>query len=254
MTQHPARAFWWMLIAVGAILAGCVTPRPQTVDVLAPDAAEAAYRAAIRDAETADVGEISTQLTPITPANDALIRRDTASERRLLVVTWGSATALSGAPGDTVTASDDVWITVAPQVQNACRTMGRTGAALDLRLSQLLGLPPDSGYDRFYSLWVDPADLFRPCPDPEISDRECERSLPASERFLTVAPSHQRWFQALRQSTYGPDGYPWTRLGYTYDWHPATDAFGLSEFVVRPGATVEIEAITPVAAYCQSDG
>ena len=31
--------------------------------------------------------------------------------------------------------------------------------------------------------------------------------------------------------------YPWTQLGYTYDWHPAnTSAIGLSEYVLMQNA------------------
>lgn len=246
------RSFWGILLAGGLLLGGCTGAQPATPGATEGPDAEAAYRAAIRDAETAAVDEISTALTPITPSNDALIRRTTDAERELLVVTWGNATSLDGAPGDTISPAAEVWVTVAPQVHAFCASLDRTGPALALRLNQLLGLPPDSGYDRFYALWIDPTDLFRPCPDPEISDQECERAFPTSSQFLTIAPSHKTWFRRMRASMYGPDGYPWTRLGYTYDWNPTSDEVGLSEFVIRPEATVEIEAITATAAYCQS--
>jgi len=29
-------------------------------------------------------------------------------------------------------------------------------------------------------MWVSPDDLFRPCPDPEINDSECEITYPES--------------------------------------------------------------------------
>ena len=35
--------------------------------------------------------------------------------------------------------------------------------------------------------------------------------------------------------------YPWTRLGYTYDWNEAGDEYGLTEFIILPGSEVEIE-------------
>jgi hypothetical protein len=50
----------------------------------------------------------------------------------------------------------------------------------------------------------------------------------------------------------GP-GYPYTRLGYTYDW--AVDArashYGASEFVVAPGSTARAVRITATDDYCK---
>lgn len=34
--------------------------------------------------------------------------------------------------------------------------------------------------------------------------------------------------------------YPWTRLGYTYDWG-AEDEYGLTEFLVLKNSTIEVE-------------
>jgi len=40
-----------------------------------------------------------------------------------------------------------------------------------------------------------------------------------------------------------PNGYPWTRLGYTYDWNPNSPEVGLSEYIVRGGSTVTVAAV-----------
>lgn len=213
--------------------------------------ADVRYRAAIEDAETATPEEISTDLTAITPANKALIWQDAPGASRLLVVTWGDAETFSRASGDTVTTSEETWVTVVPEIRQTCRSLDRSDAALTRRLEQLLGLPPEAGYTQFAELWVDPADLFRPCPDPEITDRECERDFPRSKRFITVSDRHRQWFNRMHATMYGPDGYPWTRLGYTYDWHPATDVFGFSEFVIRAGADVIVRQVQSTEAYCQ---
>jgi hypothetical protein len=45
-------------------------------------------------------------------------------------------------------------------------------------------------------------------------------------------------------------GYPWTRLGYTYDWGNPESEVGLSEFVVAAGSTVSIEAVSDNETYC----
>ena len=46
---------------------------------------------------------------------------------------------------------------------------------------------------------------------------------------------------------------PWTRLGYTYDWGESSNHVGLSEFVLAKGASLEVDAVTPVDDYCRGD-
>ncbi len=201
-------------IAAGLLMMACGGPRAVTE----PDPA-AQYRAAIADARTAEPSEIATTLTPLVPYNDALVWR---------------------AP---------------PQVTTStCRASDRTDNALRLRLAQRLGLPPDADYDRFVELWVRPRDLVRPCPDPEVTDRECELRPPKPQTHVPVSDAHQDWFRELKATSYGPDGYPFTGLGYTYDWHPATDEVGPSEFVLRPGESGIVRATYSTAAYCDGSG
>ena len=55
----------------------------------------------------------------------------------------------------------------------------------------------------------------------------------------------------IADSPTGP-GYPYTRLGYTYDW--AVDAlpsrYGASEFVVASGSTAKAVRIIATDEYC----
>ena len=44
--------------------------------------------------------------------------------------------------------------------------------------------------------------------------------------------------------------YPWTRLGYAYDWGNPQSEVGLSEFVIKKGALVQIHAVTFIDDYC----
>ena len=47
--------------------------------------------------------------------------------------------------------------------------------------------------------------------------------------------SPQYWLGLLQKSK----EYPWTRMGYTYDWEEnSTDHMGVSEFVIVPGTEV----------------
>jgi hypothetical protein len=46
--------------------------------------------------------------------------------------------------------------------------------------------------------------------------------------------------------------YPWTALGYTYDWNPvSTTPVGPSEFVAHKGARVVFDSIIPTEDFCR---
>ena len=94
-------------------------------------------------------------------------------------------------------------------------------------------------------LRVHPEDLFRPSPDPEVTDSVASLDFPAE-----VSQTHKDWIDGLMASSYGEDGYPWTRLGYTYDWAPGASEIGASEFVIRSGSTVGVDSVQSLAEYC----
>ena len=60
---------------------------------------------------------------------------------------------------------------------------------------------------------------------------------------------YREWFEARTALSYGEENpYPWTRLGYTYDWHrDAAQRRGLGEFIV-PGGT-EVIAVEQVTVW-----
>lgn len=57
---------------------------------------------------------------------------------------------------------------------------------------------------------------------------------------------YRRWFDHQALIAYGrQDGYPWTRIGYTYDWGNAQpddsrSKYGVSEFMIPLGTKVEV--------------
>ena len=111
------------------------------------------------------------------------------------------------------------------------------------RLKQLLGLPPNAEYSHFVEFWVKPADLFRPCPDKEIIDKQCDVCFPEN-----VDSSHIVWINKNRIDRYYQcelfNQYPWTQLGYTYDWNPGNKTHvGLSEFVIGEDKNIVVNAI-----------
>ncbi len=201
------------------------------------------YRAAVEDASTPEADEIDDALVAINDDNADLVRDD---EGRVLMVTWTSYDGYDALVGQPTTLGVEVWTSVAPQMQEFCRLHSDLDeAALVLRLEQLLGLPAGGGKDRVVELWVPPAAMFRPAPDPEIDDSVAGLEFPAD-----VSDAHRAWIENLRASSYGDPGYPWTQLGYTYDWAADSGEVGLSEFVVSKGSEVIVEGVASIAEYC----
>lgn len=208
------------------------------------------YLNAIKDAEIANSDEISKDLMAIVESNKKLVWKKEGSKKKVLVVTWTSWSGYFNWIGQPMTTTRDIWITVVPDLKEFCKNQHRHPRNLSLRLEQLLGLPPNNGKQWFVEIWVDPDDLFRPSPDPEITDYESELDFPRPQKLLTISPSHIDWINDLKSKMYGEDGYPWTRLGYTYDWGNPFSEIGLSEFVISKGAVIEIHSISYTIDYC----
>ncbi len=221
-----------------------------------PVASLTIFERAIDDAAHPQTPDVSHQLQAITPANPGLIWSD--DKRWLKVVSWMSDKVfnaryaeLVGDPAGARTPPGQpvIWVTVAPEMQNFCR-----GLHLDdpsFRLKQRLGLDPNRRYERFVELWVQPEDLFRPCPDPEIDDNQCELDFPdGAVPAVKHIADYRGYFEGLRATLYRPGGAPWTRLGYTYDWAYGRRGFGASEFVVVPDAPYRVQDAYTTAEYC----
>ncbi len=131
---------------------------------------------------------------------------------------------------------------------------------LALRMEQLLGLAPNVAKDTgrvFIEMWVKPADLFRPCRDPEVTDTGCSTSFPGGA-YSSTGSAYDDVYEGLVQNNVRTDPSngeppywaPWTRLGYTYDYHPRNRThFGMSEYIIRQGAIVKIIKKTPTEEW-----
>jgi len=209
-----------------------------------------AYLDAVKDAAVAEPAEINRDLTAITAENPALVWDGSPGTSRVSLVTWTAWDGYDAMVGKAITLTREMWVTVFPQVKTFCRAYAAQNPDLTLRLEQLMGLPPANGKTKFVEIWAKPADLFRPAPDPEITDHEAGLDFPSSQ-FVTLSEKYKTWFNDLKAKSYGEQGYPWTRLGYTYDWGNSKTDVGLSEFVVNAGANITIRSIAPTANYCQ---
>ena len=213
------------------------------------------YSAAVQDAINPEPDEIFFNLKTITMADTNLIWYEIDGEKYLLAVSYKTNASYYGndSTGFYNTGPYNIWVTVAPEMQLLCSCY--TFESIDQlrwRLRQLLGLLPDGEQDHFVEFWVRPQDLFRPCPDSEVYDTSCEICFRED-----VSRYHRKWFNELREVQYKEgsnrfSGYPWTQLGYTYDWNPANKSHvGLSEFVIKKNALVVIGNIMPTAVYCE---
>lgn len=203
------------------------------------------YADAVRDAAEATQAEVVDGLWAITPSNTRLAWN--ADKSAVRMVTWTTFTGY--AQGDN-TLSREVWVTPAPQLQEVCKKVTEDAARI-ARVNQYLGLPPATERDNgrvFVEMWVKPADMFRPCPDSEIDDTTCGLQFPAS-----ATNAHKTWISNYYASSYGfwqTTHYPWTGLGYTYDWCGENTEVGASEFVVRSGSVVNVTGVISRDTYC----
>lgn len=209
------------------------------------------YRTAVKDAEIASQEEISRNLTAIIESNSNLIWDKLDSDQsRVMVVAW-TGDFYNDKVGQSFKADRFVWVTAAPELRNFCTKYQTESPNITIRLKQLLGLPPDTVKSRFVEIWVYPNDLFRPSPDPEITDHEAELTFPES-KFINVSNEYIKWFNEQKNESYGEAGYPWTRLGYTYDWGNPENEVGLSEFVISQGSIIEVNGSYSMGDYCSS--
>ena len=247
----------FLAIAAFAFTIG-LTPQVLHSQTTSPDLINK-YNLAIADAKVAELNEVSQKLVAITENNPSLIwQNKIAPKGKVLVATWTNWTGYDSQIGQPVNTSRQTWVTTAPEVQDFCKKELKTvtdQSARTLRLEQLLGLPPNNGKTRFVEFWVNPQDLFRPSADAETNDRTAFGEFTQLPKVLAanVKPEYVKWFEDLRSKSYNAvGGYPWTRMGYTYDWGNPKSEVGVSEFVINSGVTIEVKSVQTNDKYCVS--
>jgi hypothetical protein len=163
---------------------------------------------------------------------------------------------------DTVTQHN--WVAATAEVRSRCA--GATDPVLFLE--ELLGLPPQVSASEgkrwhVYTFEISQDAMFRPCPggvDESVAGKpRClsgtsldSRLDQATTRFLL----QQFWYShrtAIPGGGTSEFGYPWTGMGWTYDWNPqSTSHIGVSEFVVKPGASPRNARDETPAQFCRT--
>lgn len=243
---------------LGGIAAVLLSGSAIAADAAKPSGTLKKYAIGVQDAQVPDAAEIATDLLAVNPANDSLAW--SADKTKVKVVTWKSQNSYNNNLAPYSQTSDNeayvVWVTMAPRIQEFCRNYlashpKATQADLELRLKQRLGLHPSWQYDVFVEMWVDPADIFRPCVDPDPSDAACELNFGAAIPAVKNIKDYGAFYKNIYYGSFrAAPGVPWTGLGYTYDWYGRPSEQGESEFILSPKTPYVIEQAVPTLQYC----
>jgi len=224
------------------------------------------YQAAVEDARTLTPAKISKDLVAVSQYNDNLnlVWEGVPGSSRVLMVCWTNGQYYRPYIGQNYTLDTfrNLWLTASPELSNWISI--HSGEVSVSRIEELMGLPQEYGQTDFVEMWVNLADLFRPSADPEITDHEAELALrdnpfipydPAvtiTEKVngVPVTYTFPNWYTTRRATIYdATPPFPWTALGYTYDYGNPATTVGMSEFVIRGGSTVTIKSVTANAEF-----
>lgn len=238
---------------------------------------QAEYQAAVQDAQ-ANLLHLKTppanpDIWDISADNKNLIWNGQPGASQVLMVSFTKASYYSKyTPGQSLSAGADLWVTPAPQAVSDVKAEDPAGASLNpkLALSEYLGLPPVNSNDSVVQLWVSPSNIVRPAIDPTVTNHAQETSFPVNMQTVPTTPTavvpneagapgfsptanYAAWFLNRESAIFSPSvqggPYPWTGLGYTYDWNPvAKDVVGGSEFIVPKGSPVTLQSVAPVGS------
>ncbi len=185
------------------------------------------YVQAVQDSKQADVDEVM-PLVELTP-DDHMV---TMNEKgQVLLLSWHKYPESYPAGSSFVCQYGAVWTFTDGEVCAWYDVCGQGVTDWNLRLEQLIGLPKDSGYTHVTAFWADLDEVIRPAYQPDPTLQITEEVLDGS-----ALGEQKDWFHANAETE-----YPWTRLGYTYDWEQDPNEYGLTEFLILADSQVEVE-------------
>ncbi|MFN3202740.1 MAG: hypothetical protein ACE366_30390 [Bradymonadia bacterium] len=237
----------WPLLVTAQLWAcgGAPTPKPSA------DPLQLAFEAAVLRASDAYVQDVRDDLRSVPEDTEqvqvvAMMSAATQSRFYGVGVRGQLPEEMNGAPFV-------LWVTLEPELRDFCTGPGHRDAprAQWTRLRQYLGMKPpqaDEPPDVLVYLTVHPLDLIRPCRDPETFDTAC--TLGVATTYHRHIPAYAKFFEGL-----AGNGYPFTGLGYTFDWGrdwsgDAPIPAGASEYILRPGGPYTVRAVHSVTEDC----
>ncbi len=192
---------------------------------------DALWKAAMTDAVFSEDEEIH-ELVTLTKEDDRVIWDETGE--RVLLLSWHDYDDACEPGGPIRTEYGDIWATSVGEMK-AWYEQNHDGVEnWNLRFAQLLGVHEDEGYTRFTAFWVSPEDVIRPAYVTSVT-KQME-----NDYAIVRDEAYKEWFDGNILWSYFESDYPWTRLGYTYDWSGGESEYGLTEFLVSDGDKTEI--------------
>jgi hypothetical protein len=235
----------WLLLCMALVLSACASVPRALVD------SHAAYAAALADAAIASPAKV--QPLRALPPGDSVTMVSWVTDQRL-------PCAKDALPCDMQVGADRLWVTLGGEVQALCRSWGLQGDALRSRIEQLLGLPTNSPAQyrktQFVLLEIARERVERPClgqSDTVVAQPVCTIDMqPSTSPEMRNFVGQQMAGAYVMDNPKGP-GYPYTRLGYTYDWAASAlpGHYGASEFVLAPGSVAKAVRFSATDDYCK---
>lgn len=109
------------------------------------------------------------------------------------------------------------------------------------RIIELIGLAPDDTVTSVSVLRVKVKDLYRPAYNPDVTSQKMSFNLNSEDEDFV------RFFKG----NFVDNPYPWTALGYTYDYGKE-DHYGVSEFVLLKGRHYHVIDTVRIEDYIQN--
>ena len=198
---------------------------------------------AVRDAAIAEEHEIK-PLVSLTK-QDPLVTWD--GQGRVLLCTWHSYPD-SYPEGETVTAEwGYIWTYTDKELATHAGELAKSEDAV-MRMRQLISINPNKTHSTVTGLWVNPSDVIRPAYQPDAAKGSMTTAFPEGQE---IEESFLSWFNQNILDSYYYGNYPWTRLGYTYDWADNGKEYGLTEFLIKKGAQVEVAFTETTSEFLQ---
>lgn len=190
------------------------------------------WQTAVEDAVISGDDEVM-ELVTLTADDDRVIWDDEGE--RVLLLTWHDYDD-ECVPGNDIDteAFGDIWATSFGEMKEWYEENGDGVEDWDLRFAQLLGVHKDEGYTRFTAFWISPEDVIRPAYVTDVTAQM------KNDYGRVGDGQYKEWFDDNIIWSYFESDYPWTRLGYTYDWSGGESEYGLTEFLVSDGSKAEI--------------
>jgi len=192
------------------------------------------YSEAVEDAKQAEESEILPLVT-LTPDSDMVTWN--ADGTKVLLLSWHNQPESYVAGGSFTCTDGEIWTFTDREILSWYDDNYEGVDNWELRLEQLIGLPASTEYTHVSAFWADIGEVIRPAYQTDVT-----KQLTADLLDGSALGAYREWFDGNAEYSYSEETpYPWTRLGYTYDWAEDEDEYGLSEFLILAGSVIEVE-------------